>query len=398
MSEFARVRLRKNEDRRIRQGHLWIYSNEIDTSISPLKAYEPGQPVVVEAANGKPLGIGTINPHSLIAIRLLSRNLDTQLGARWFKKRISHAQALRERFFDKPYYRLVYGESDLLPGLVIDRHGDVFVLQITTAGMERLKPQLITALEALYSPRAMVFRNDLDSRKLEGLPLENEVVGVLDEPVWIEENGTWFELPVESGQKTGWFYDHRIGRRKLQVLCKGQQVLDVFSYLGGWGVEAAVAGASEVVCVDSSAQALDYLERAAVRNGVIDRVTTYQGNVFEVLPHLFNEGERFDIVVVDPPAFIKRKKDYRNGLEGYKRVNALAMRLLRSDGILVSASCSHHLPREALREQIQRAAREVDRMAQIFDQDGQGPDHPIHPAMPETEYLKTFFARIWLER
>ncbi len=284
MSEFASVRLRKNEDRRIRQGHLWIYSNEIDTSVTPLKGFEPGQPVVVEASNGKPLGIGTINPHSLIAVRLLSRNRDTQLGARWFKKRISHAQSLRERFFDKPYYRLVYGESDLLPGLVIDRHGDVFVIQITTAGMERLKPQLVTALEALYAPHALVFRNDLDSRKLEGLPLENEIQGTLDKPVWIEENGTWFELPVESGQKTGWFYDHRMGRRKLQALCKGQRVLDVFSYLGGWGVEAAVAGASEVVCVDSSAQALDYLERAAVRNGVIDRVATYQGNVFEVAP------------------------------------------------------------------------------------------------------------------
>lgn len=398
MSEFATVRLKKHEEKRIKQGHLWIYSNEIDTQHTHLKAFEPGQSVVVEASNGKFLGIGYINPHSLIAVRLLSRNKDTQLGTRFFKKRIQQAEALRTLHFAKPFYRLVYGESDLLPGLIVDRHGEVFVVQLTTAGMEQLKPKVLDALQALYAPQAIVLKNDLESRKQEGLSLENEVIGTLPEQVVIEENGTQFVLPVEEGQKTGWFYDHRMSRAYLQGLCQDKRVLDVFSYLGGWGLEALSAGARETVFVDSSARALDYMEQSAQCNGVADKITAYEGNVFEVLPQLALEGERFDIVVVDPPAFVKRKKHFKSGSEGYRRVNELAMRLLNPNGILVSASCSHHMPREALRRQIQQAGRHVDRQVQIFAQGGQGPDHPIHPAIEETEYLKTFFSRVWLEK
>lgn len=398
MSEFPVVRLKKHEEKRIKQGHLWIYSNEIDTQYTPLKTFEPGAAVVVEAANGKFLGIGYINPHSLIAVRLLTRNKDVQLGIRFFKKRIQQAEALRTLHFEKPFYRLVYGESDLLPGLVIDRHGDVFVVQLTTAGMEQLKSKVLDALQALYAPRAIVLKNDLESRKQEGLSLENEVVGMLPEQVLIEENGTQFILPVLKGQKTGWFYDHRMSRAYLQQLCKGKRVLDVFSYLGGWGLEALTSGANEAVFVDSSARALDYLEQSAQYNGVAERTTVYEGNVFEVLPQLSLDGERFDIVVVDPPAFIKRKKNFRSGSEGYRRVNELAMRLLVPNGILISASCSHHMPREVLRQQLQSAARHVDRQIQVFAQGGQGPDHPIHPAIEETEYLKTFFSRVWLEK
>ena len=240
-----------------------------------------------------------------------------------------------------------------------------------------------------------MLRNDLDSRKLEGLPLEDEVIGTLPEEVIIEENATRFTLPVLGGQKTGWFYDHRESRRQLQQLVAGKRVLDVFSYLGGWGLEALNAGASEAVFVERSELALDHLERSAQLNGLAGRITQYQGNVFEVLPQLINDGERFDVVIVDPPAFIKRKKDFKAGKQGYQRINELALRLLNPDGILVSASCSHHMPREVLREQIQRAARQIDRMAQVFFQGGQGPDHPVHPAMPETEYLKIFFLRAW---
>jgi 23S rRNA (cytosine1962-C5)-methyltransferase len=360
--------------------------------------FEIGEPVVVEASNGKLLGIGYINPHSLIAVRLLTRNKDAQLGTRFFKKRIEQAQQLRALYFDQPYYRLVFGESDLLPGLVVDRHGDVLVVQITTAGMEKLKEKIVDALQALYAPRAIVLKNDLDSRKQEGLNLENEVIGTLPDEVLIEENNTAFVLPVVEGQKTGWFYDHRMSRARLQQLAKGKRVLDVFSYLGGWGLEVLKAGAAEAVCVDSSERALDYMERSAQHNGLLDKLVSYQGNVFEVLPHLLAEGERFDIVVVDPPAFVKRKKDFKSGAEGYRRVNELAMRLLNPNGILVSASCSYHMPRDELRKQIQMAARHVDRQVQIFEQGGQGPDHPIHPAISETEYLKTFFTRVWLER
>ncbi|WP_294945922.1 class I SAM-dependent rRNA methyltransferase [Sulfurivirga sp.] len=395
MSAFQTLRLKKGEERRIRQGHLWIYSNEIDTRATPLRQFEPGEAVIIEAANGKALGVGYVNPHSLIAARLLTRNPDTELGVRFFKQRLQQAEKLRALHFSAPFYRLAFGESDFLPGLVVDRHGDVLVVQITTAGMERLKDRVITALEALYEPAAIVLRNDLDSRKLEGLPLEDEVIGALPEEVIIEENATRFILPVLGGQKTGWFYDHRESRRQLQQLVAGKRVLDVFSYLGGWGLEALNAGASEAVFVERSELALDHLERSAQLNGLAGRITQYQGNVFEVLPQLINDGERFDVVIVDPPAFIKRKKDFKAGKQGYQRINELALRLLNPDGILVSASCSHHMPREVLREQIQRAARQIDRMAQVFFQGGQGPDHPVHPAMPETEYLKTFFLRAW---
>ncbi len=395
---FQSVRLKKHEDKRIRQGHLWVYSNEIDTAATPLKAFEAGEVVVVEAHNGKALGVGYVNPHSLISVRLLTRNTDTQLGTRFFKKRLEQAQALRTLHFDKPFYRLAFGEGDLLPGLVVDRHGDVLVVQVTTAGMERLKARVADALQALFAPRAIVFKNNLDVRKQEGLPLEDEVIGTLPDEVVIEENGTAFVLPVLEGQKTGWFYDHRMSRARLQRLARGRRVLDVFSYLGGWALQALRAGASEAVCVDSSERALDHLELSARRNGLLEKVTAYQGNVFEVLPHLITQGERFDVVVVDPPAFVKRKKDFKSGSEGYRRVNELAMRLLNPNGVLVSASCSHHMPRDELRRQIGLAGRHVDRQVQIFDQGGQGPDHPVHPAIAETEYLKTFFSRVWLER
>ncbi len=395
MSAFQTLRLKKGEERRLRQGHLWIYSNEIDTAATPLRQFEPGEPVIIEAANGKALGTGYVNPHSLIAARLLTRNVDTELGVRFFKQRLQQAEKLRTLHFSAPYYRLAFGESDFLPGLVVDRHGDVLVVQMTTAGMERLRERIITALEALYDPTAIVLRNDLDSRKLEGLSLEDEVISTLQEEVIIEENGTRFILPVLGGQKTGWFYDHRESRRQLQQLVAGKRVLDVFSYLGGWGLEALNAGASEAVFVERSELALDHLERSAQLNGLSERITQYQGNVFEVLPQLISEGERFDVVIVDPPAFIKRRKDFKAGKQGYQRINELALRLLNPDGILVSASCSHHMPREVLREQLQRAARQIDRMAQVFFQGGQGPDHPVHPAMPETEYLKTFFLRAW---
>ena len=398
MSDFGIVRLRPHEDRRIRQGHLWVYSNEIDTQVTPLKAFEPGEPVIVEVANGKPLGVGYINPHSLIAVRLLSRNRETQLGTRFFRKRLQRAQTLREWHFEQLFYRLVFAESDLLPGLIVDRHGDVLVVQITTAGMERLKDRVVDALMAEYSPRAIVFRNNLDSRRQEGLSLEDEVIGTLPEQVVIEENGTRFVIPVQSGQKTGWFYDHRMNRARLQELVKGKRVLDVFSYVGAWGLEALQAGAREAVCVDSSSLALDFLEQSAALNGLTDRVTALEGNVFEILPHLITDGERFDVVIVDPPAFIKRRKDFKSGVKGYRRVNELAMRLLNEDGILVFASCSHHMPADELRQQILQAARHVDRTVQIFGQGGQGPDHPVHPAIPETAYLKAFFSRIWLER
>ncbi|MDG6773802.1 class I SAM-dependent rRNA methyltransferase [Thiomicrorhabdus sp. ZW0627] len=392
---LASLRLKKNEERRIKQGHLWIFSNEVDNTITPLKDFEAGQQVIIEAANGKPLGMGYVNPNTLICGRLLSRNSKVELNAKFLKRRIQAAQALRELNFDQPYYRLVFGESDGLPGLVVDRFGDVFVAQITTAGMEAVKDDIIQVLENLYHPQAVVLRNDTKSRELEGLALYEEVaLGSLPEEITIEENGAKFAIPVEGGQKTGWFYDHRMARKRLQDLVKGKRVLDVFSYLGGWGIEAAVAGAESVTCIDASEAALDGVERNAALNGVSEKMTLIQGNAFDVLNALRLEADKFDVVIVDPPAFVKRKKDLKQGSEGYRRINEIAMRLLEIDGVLVSASCSHHMSRDLLLAQVQSAARHIDRQVQLFDQGHQGPDHPVHPAIPETEYLKSFFFKV----
>lgn len=392
---LAKLRLKKNEERRIKQGHMWIYSNEVDNQVTPLKSFDAGQQVEIEAANGKSLGMGYVNPNTLICARLLSRSAKLELNLKFLKKRIQAAQALREMHFSQPYYRLVFGDSDGLSGLVIDRFADVFSVQITTAGMEQVKADIVQVLINLYQPAAIVMKNDTASRKLEGLALYEEVVyGELPESLVITENDTQFAVPVEEGQKTGWFYDHRMARQRLQSLVKGKTVLDVFSYLGGWGIAAANAGAASVACVDASEFALDGVDKNAALNGLSDKVSGYQGNAFDVLNALKAEGHKFDVVIVDPPAFIKRKKDFKKGFEAYRRINELAMRVLEKDGILVSASCSHHLSRDDLLKVVQSAGRHIDRQVQLFEQGHQGPDHPIHPAIPETEYIKSLFFRV----
>ena len=219
-------------------------------------------------------------------------------------------------------------------------------------------------------------------------------LGEVPDVVEIEENGTRFEVPLLSGQKTGWFYDHRVNRARAQDFAKGARVLDVFSYIGGWGVAAAAAGAKEVVCIDSSAPALDMVGRNAALNGVDDRVQGFQGDAFDALKELRLENEKFDLIIVDPPAFIKRKKDTKKGEEAYRRLNQAAMQLLSNDGIFISASCSHHLKQDNLRELLLKSSRYLERNLQIIGQGHQGPDHPVHPAIIETDYIKCLFTRV----
>jgi len=389
------LRLKKNEEKRIKQGHLWVFSNEIDTQQTPLSNFEPGDEVVVESSTGKALGLAYINPKTLICARIMSRSVKGNINYKLIKKRIQQAQVLREMNFDQPFYRLVFGESDALPGVVIDRFGKVFVIQITTAGMEKHKTTLTEVIQNLYDPDAIVMRNDTASREIEGLSCYEEVVfGELPTQIEIEENGAKFLIPVKDGQKTGWFYDHRMARKQMQRLVKDKRVLDVFSYLGGWGIAAAVAGATEVTCVDASEFALDGVDENAKLNGVEDKVITIQGNAFDVMNALKAEATKYDVVIIDPPAFIKRKKDFKSGSEAYRRINELAMRLVEKEGVLISASCSHHMSRDGLLNQVQSAARHIDRSIQLFDQAHQAPDHPVHPAISETEYIKTFFFKV----
>lgn len=392
---LAPLRLKKNEDRRLRAGHLWVFSNEVDVAHTPLDAFEPGDAVSVEDSRGKIIGSAYVNPHSLICARLISHAPHRALDAALLTQRITQALALRSRLFDKPCYRLVFGESDGLPGLVVDRYGATAVVQITTAGMERVKSVILDVLRSILTPDVILLRNDGAMRALEGLPDYVETAhGTATECLLLEENGVRFEAPLLHGQKTGWFYDHRINRALVQHHARGRRVLDVFSYLGAFGVQAAVAGASGVLCIDASEQALEFVHHNAALNQVTSRVDTLKADAFEALKTLHAAGEVFDVIVLDPPAFIKRRKDRAQGLQAYRRINQLALALLAPDGILVSASCSFHLEREALLNVMLQAGHEHGCTLQIIAQGHQGPDHPVHPAIPETDYLKAFFAHV----
>ncbi|HHS88809.1 MAG TPA: class I SAM-dependent rRNA methyltransferase [Rhodobacteraceae bacterium] len=390
------LQLKRNEDRRIRQGHCWIFSNEVDTANTPLKSFEPGEVVEIRDARNKVLGTGYVNPHSLISARLVSRDPHYPFNGSLIVHRLKVALALRERIFPGPYYRLVFGESDGLPGLVVDRFDDVLVVQVTTAGMELRRQEVIDALVKVLAPRVIVLRNDNAIRDLEGLDRYVEVaLGEMPEAVELIEHGVRFEAPLAGGQKTGWFFDQHDNRRDLDRWVRGARVLDVFSYVGGWGVQALKQGAESAMFVDESPLAIEYVGRNAEHNGVEAQTSVLREEAFSALKSLKAAGESFDVVVIDPPAFIKRKKDYRKGLDAYQRINGLAMRLLNRDGILISCSCSHHLGRNDLTQVLNRAVRHIGgRDLQVLWQGSQAADHPIHPAIPETAYLKAAVCRI----
>ena len=389
------IYLKKNEDKRLRKGHLWVFSNEVDTKKTLLDQFNAGDLVNIKSDDGKLLGTAYVNPHTLICARLLSRKPNIKCGGNFFKERLTTALALREKVFSKPFYRLIFGESDGLPGLVIDRFGDVLSLQITTAGIEQRKEILITTLIELLNPTAIVLKNDNSQRQLEGLSLESEIAyGQLPDTLIIEENGAQFKIDILAGQKTCWFYDHRSSRAQLASMAKGQRVLDLFSYTGAWGIPAALSGASEVTCVDASESALMLAKDNAELNQVADKMHFEHSDVFEFLKQARQNNQLYDIIVLDPPALIKRKKDFKQGYEAYRRLNHLALQVLSKNGILISASCSFHLSRENLHEILRSSGKHIDRHLVFFASGGQGPDHPIDPASPETEYLKTFFCSV----
>lgn len=389
------LRLKANAERRLRAGHLWVYSNEIEVAATPLNGFAPGDLARLETSSGKALGIVGVSPNNLICARLLSRDAGMSFDKSLLVHRLKVALSLRQRLFERPCYRLVYGDSDWLPGLVVDRFFDILVVQLASATMERYKDEVLAALIQVLKPAGILLKNDSSARDAEGLPRYVEVAyGQVPEWVALEENGVKFEAPVNDGQKTGWFYDHRLNRARLAPYVQGKRVLDLFSYIGGWGVQAAAFGASEVFCVDASALALDGVERNAALNGVAEKVTCLEGDVFAALKELKANEERFDVVVADPPAFIKRKKDLKNGEAAYRRLNEQAMRLLNKDGILVSASCSMHLPEDDLHQIVLHSARHLDRNVQLLERGGQGPDHPVHPAIGETRYIKSLTFRV----
>lgn len=395
MDQFTPLFLKRNEERRIRGGHPWVFSNEINVSKSPVKDLQEGAAVEIFDYKGKSMGTGYANPKSLICARIVSRSGKHPFSPSLLVHRMNVALSLRERLYDKPFYRMVFGESDGLPGLVIDRFDKVVVVQITTAGMEVLQESIVSAIDKVVHPDVIYLRNDTSMRELEGLSAESVVAkGELPEILRVNEAGFDFEAPLLDGQKTGWFYDQRDNRQRLPRYAKGAKVLDLFSYVGGWGIRSALAGAESVTCVDESPKAIEYAERNAKINGVSEKLETITGDAFAVLKAMREEKRHFDTIIVDPPAFIKRKKDAKNGIEAYRRINQMALQVLSSDGFLISCSCSHHLRDGLLEQQVYSAARHVDRDLQLLERGGQSADHPIHVAIPETQYLKAIYCRV----
>jgi 23S rRNA (cytosine1962-C5)-methyltransferase len=391
------LKLKRGEDRRIRAGHPWIFSNEVDTAATPLASFAPGALAAVHSDRDQFLGHAYVNPHALICARIVGRELEHPLDRSLIVHRLNVALALRERLYATPHYRVAFGESDGLPGLVLDRYGDIVVGQIATAGMEALKQDVAAAVQKVLAPRALFWKNDSAARDLEQLPEVTEVAfGEVPEHIEVVEQGVRFVAPLAGGQKTGWFYDQTANRERLRrYLGTGARVLDVCSYVGAWAITALKNGAGAAVCIDSSQSALDFAQRNAEANGVT--VETLRGDAFDVLKALHERGERFDVVILDPPAFIKRKKDIPQGQAAYRKLNQLALALIERDGIVVSCSCSYHLGGDDLLAAIQAAARHTSRFVQVLESGGQSPDHPVHPAIPETRYLKAFFCRVTRE-
>lgn len=387
--------LKKNEERRLLAGHLWVYSNEIDTKITKLRDFTPGELVYIKNSQNKNLGLGYINPHTLLCARLLTRDTNQIINREFFITKIQQALLLRQMCFAKPFYRLIFSESDYLSGLIVDRFDDVLVAQFNTFGMENLKDFILEALVEVLKPKAIWLRNNSSIRITETLPSYVELAyGSSDDSIEFEENNIRFMVPIKEGQKTGWFYDQRSNRTHLAPYVNNKSVLDIFSYSGSFGINAAIYGAREVTCIDASEFAIDQIKQNALLNNVSDKIDVICDDAFTALKALHIKQKLFDVIVLDPPAFIKRRKDIDIGTNAYLRAHRAALKLLKPNGILLTTSCSMHLPANALLDVLRQAALQENRQAVVIEQLHQSQDHPVHPAIVETSYLKGFIAHV----
>ncbi len=388
---LPRISLKPHGVKRLKRGHPWVYSNEVEMNAAA-KAVPPGGLVELRDPAGGYRGTAFFNRHPLIAGRLLTKDRGERIDRNFIVRRLRRALAIREDLIGVPFYRLVHAEADGLPGLIVDRFGDALALQINTAGMERLTGPLIDALNELLQPATIVLRNDSAVRALEHLGEAVEIAqGRLDGPLALEENGARFFADLEGGQKTGWFYDQRDNRAWAARLAGGGRVLDCYAFAGGFTVHCALAGASEVTAIDRSHAALDLAARAAEANGVAGRCRFVKAEVFHSLQEMADKGERFDLVIADPPAFVKSKKDLAQGLKGYRKMTRLAAALVGEGGYVVVASCSHHADLDSFAGQVRRGLQDAGRRGRILRTAGAAPDHPVHPALPESAYLKAQF-------
>ena len=386
------VRLLPGRQKRLRAGHPWAYANEIQMS-AEARALPPGTLVRLESADGRALGAAMFNPRALAAVRRLDPNPDRRIDAEWLAERLSAALALRQRLGLAPWCRIAHAEADGLPGLILDLFGGVAVAQLNSAGMAGLEAPLVEAIREALSPEALVFRNDSAQRGLEGLEAESRLVfGEVSGTVDLVEGGCRFLCDPLGGQKTGWFYDQRDNRAFAAGLATDARVLDLYAYLGGFGIRAALAGAREVVLVDRSRPALELTARAAALNGVGGRVRAERADAFAFLEAA--EPESFDLVVADPPAFVRSRKDLGAGLRGYRKLARLSARLVAPGGFLLAASCSHNVTAEAFAAEVARGLGLAGRTGRVLRMAGAAPDHPAHPMLPESVYLKAMVLQL----
>ncbi|MDI6872187.1 MAG: class I SAM-dependent rRNA methyltransferase [Bacillota bacterium] len=387
MTGRATVVLKRGRDQRLRSGHAWVYAGEVDR-VEGEPA--PGDLVALTNSAGHFLGLGYYNPASQIVVRRLTEG-DEPVDREFFRRRLARALSLRAAALPgATSCRLVFGEGDGLPGLIVDRFEDVLVWQVLTLGMEVRQEMLAELLVELVAPAGLYARNDAPARRLEGLALERRVVyGTCPPEVWIRENDLWFWVDLAGGQKTGYFFDQKLNRRALAGYIRpGARVLDPFCYTGSFAVHAAAYGAAEVLASDISEEAVRLGERNAAANGFSGIIQCRAANGFDLLRQADQNRDRFDLVILDPPAFTRSKHTVEAALRGYKEINLRALKLLGPGGILVTCSCSHHLEEAVFREMVASAAADAHRRLRLREWRGQAPDHPILVGVPETQYLK----------
>jgi 23S rRNA (cytosine1962-C5)-methyltransferase len=387
---MATVTLRKTRETRVRGGHPWIYASEIEKVEGP---FENGDIVDVADFRGKFIGRGFYNPQSQISLRILTRN-DEPCDRGFFARRIQDAWDYRKLLCDPMSCRLIYSESDFLPGLVVDKFADVLVLQSLSLGIERIKEMLCDLLMEIVQPSGIWERSDVPVRRLEGLEQTTGLLrGEVPDEVDMVENGIHFLVDVKHGQKTGFFLDQKQNRAALEPLCRDARVLDCFCHNGSFALHAAKYGASSVLGVDISEEALAVARRNAEING-FDNVTFEAHNCFDLLRDLTDAGEKFDLVILDPPAFTKNKAAVQSAIRGYKEINLRGLKLVRPGGFLVTCSCSQHVLPEMFQEVINQAARDAKKRIRLVEFRTQGYDHPILPQSVETKYLKTMIIQV----
>ncbi len=381
------LKLKPAHERRAKRGHPWVYSNEIDVAATPLKDVAPGATVRVLDSDGTLIGHGHASPANLIAVRLLSR--EPVLADDLIARHLERALRWRERLYRRPYYRWAYGEGDGLPGLVVDRYGDACVIQTSTWGMEAALEQIVAAVDALAAPATLIVKNNNSARIAEGLPAYVDVRRGIPEALVVEGDAS-FAVHLAEGQKTGWFFDQADNRARFAEMYRDARVLDLYSYVGGWGVRAALRGANRVICVDSSEAAVTATRSNAQRNGVGSSVSAVRADVSD---YLADHKEKYDVVVLDPPALVRRRKDLKGASSLYRHLNRAAIACLAPGGLLVTCSCSAQLDAPTHLGIVRAGARQARRDLVVVGRGSMPADHPVHPLIIESEYLKCVFLR-----